>query len=125
MLSTVGIAALIVGLNILFFLLYWYWTDLMKRNRARQRDAEGQQQQQQHHQQQQHRRQQRQDHQRTQLQNLPENSPPAYEDLANPNKYPIYVISYEGLEEEPGVEPPAYEFVVWNSTTDATAVQNQ
>ena len=104
----------------------------MKRNRARQRDAEGQQQQQQeqqkqHHQQQQ--RQQRQDHQRhqqpTQLQNLPENSPPAYEDLANPNKYPIYMISYEGLVEEPGVEPPANEFVVWNSTTDATTAQNQ
>ena len=133
MASTVGIILLIIGLKVLSFLLYWFWVEWRKKVKARRAGADGQldeeEQQQQQRQQPDHQRHQQQQQQRhqqpQQQQNLPENPPPAYEDVVNLNKYPIYVISYEGLEEEPGVKPPAYEISVRNSTTDPTAVQNQ
>ena len=131
MASTVGIILLIIGLKVLSFLLYWFWVEWRKKVKARRAGADRQldeeeQQQQQQPDHQRHQQQQQQRHQQPQQQqNLPENPPPAYEDVVNLNKYPIYVISYEGLEEEPGVKPPAYEISVRNSTTDPTAVQNQ
>ena len=131
MASTVGIILLIIGLKVLSFLLYWFWVEWRKKVKARRAGADRQldeeeQQQQQQPDHQRHQQQQQQRHQQPQQQqNLPENPPPAYEDVVNLNKYPIYVISYEGLEEEPGVKPPAYEISVRNSTTDTTAVQNQ
>ena len=109
--SSVGIILLALTIKLLFCLLYWLL--VLRRNKTRrlQSDAEDQQEVEQQ-QQQQHRHWQQQRH-------LAANPPPAYQDVVTTNKYPIFVISLEDLEQDPENEPPAYEFAVRRSTTDA------
>ena len=112
--SSVGIILLALSIKLLFCLLYWLL--VLRRNKARrlQSDAEDHDREQEHQQHQRERRQQ----QHQQRRHLAANPPPAYQDVVNTNKYPIYVISSEDFDPDPHNKPPAYEFAIRKSTTN-------